>query len=179
MKYRKTINTFPSICVIDTNTLIDFSVGGLLAQLFRLPFKLATPDVIFEDEILHKLSKLDGKNLLKLGLQERELPGTDVLEVSRLRQIYSQCGANDLFCLQLAISSNATLLTGNKHLRRAAEREKVPVHGTLWILKSMEKLKLVKPSRLAKGLQRMRKAGRYLPEQGCNDLLKKWHRSKK
>lgn len=48
----------PPLCVVDANILIDLHIGGLLGEFFRLPLRLAAPDVIIAE-----LHDPDGKTL--------------------------------------------------------------------------------------------------------------------
>lgn len=82
--------------------------------------------------------------------------------------------ARDLFALALAKARDGVLLTGDRHLRRAAIREKVPVHGTLWILDELIRRHAITPPEAAQALGKMRAKGRRLPRAECERRLKKW-----
>jgi hypothetical protein len=161
------------VLVVDTNILIDFNVGGLLGEFFRLSWKLIAPDVI-----LAEAENPDRETLENLGLESRELSGDQVADVFRLRTIYPQPSANDLFALVLARDFEIPLLTGDRHLRTVAEQERVLVHGTLWCLDEMVKLKLIAPTQAYQALQDMLKGGSRLPKAECQKRLKRWARSK-
>ena len=61
----------PAPCIVDANILIDLYVGGLLPEPFRLPFKLAAPDVI-----VGELDEPDGKTLVEPGVEARNFWAT-------------------------------------------------------------------------------------------------------
>ena len=63
----------------------------------------------------------------------------------------------------------ASLLTGDRHLRAAAEQEGVPVHGTLWLLDEMVRLAVVSPRLAAQALERMLERGSRLPLDECQE----------
>lgn len=113
---------------------------------------------------------------MKYGLETGELYGAEVLEVVALRARYPGPGANDLFALVLAKVRDATLLTGNSHLTRAAESEGVPVHGTLWVLDRLVERQMISAQRATEALTRMLEADRRLPPAECQQRLRQWER---
>jgi predicted nucleic acid-binding protein len=159
----------PSLCIVDANILIDLHVGGLLQELFRLPFSLAAPDVIIAE-----LDEPDGEMLVECGLASVELTGDQVLEVAALRARYRSVSANDLFALVLARAQRATLLTGDRHLTGVADREGVATHGTLWVLDEMVRLGIVARGQAAQALEQMLERGSRLPQAECQQRLRQW-----
>jgi predicted nucleic acid-binding protein len=159
----------PSLCIVDANILIDLHVGGLLQELFRLPFRLATPDVIIAE-----LAEPDGEMLVECGLVSVELTGDQVLEVAALRARYRSVSANDLFALVLAQVQKATLLTGDRHLTEVAGQEGVATHGTLWVLDEMVRLGIVARGQAAQALEQMLERGSRLPQAECQKRFRQW-----
>lgn len=115
------------IDVTDTNIWIDLDAGGIIHEAFQLLLPFIAPDVVIAE-----LQAPDGRALVSLGLQQEELAGDEVRLVIQLASRYPAPSRVDLFALALAKARGAVLLTGDRHLRKAAEQEKVPVHGTLW-----------------------------------------------
>jgi predicted nucleic acid-binding protein len=159
----------PPLCIVDTNILIDLHVGGLLQELFRLPFRLAAPDVIIAE-----LDEPDGEALVEYGLESIELVGEQVLEVAELLSRYRSVSTSDLFALVLARTHKATLLTGDRHLTEMATQEGVAVHGILWVLDEMVRLGVVSPVQAAQALRQMLKQGSRLPQTECQKRLRRW-----
>jgi predicted nucleic acid-binding protein len=157
------------VCVVDTSVLIDLHVGRLLRLVFQLPLFLMAPDVLIAE-----LHEPDGELLLDYGLARIELSGDDVREVSRLAARYRGPSVNDLFALAAARTMGAFLLTGDKHLRGAAEQEEVPVHGTLWLLDEMLRLVVIPPLVAAQALERMLEKGSRLHWDECDERLRRW-----
>lgn len=155
------------IYVTDANVWIDLYTGGLIAHTFRLPFKLAAPDVVIAE-----LKEPDGRALVSLGLHQEELAGDEVRLVIQLASQYPAPSRVDLFALALAKARDGILLTGDRHLRRAAVREKVPVHGT--ILDELIRRYAITPPEAAQALEKMRAKGRRLPHAECERRLKEW-----
>lgn len=117
------------IHVTDTNIWIDLYAGGIIHEAFQLPLRFIAPNVVIAE-----LRVPDGQALVSLGLQQEELAGDGVHLVIQLASRYPAPSRVDLFTLALAKARGAVLLTGDRHLRKAAEQEKLSVHGTLWIL---------------------------------------------
>jgi predicted nucleic acid-binding protein len=159
----------PPLCIVDANILIDLHVGGLLQELFRLPFRLAAPDVIIAE-----LDEPDGEMLVGYGLESVELTGDQVSEVMALLARYRSVSANDLFALVLAWVQKATLLTGDRHLTGVADREGVATHGTLWVLDEMVHLGIVTRGKAAWALAQMLERGSRLPQAECQKRLRQW-----
>jgi len=160
------------IYVTDANIWIDLHTGELINEGFRLPLWLVAPDVIIAE-----LKRPEGQALVSLGLQKEELSGKEVLQVAGLAARYPAPSRVDLFALVLAKVRGGVLLTGDAHLRKVAEKEKVPVHGTLWILDELVQKRIVTPRKAAQALEKMRAKGSRLPRAECEQRLKRWRQS--
>lgn len=150
-------------CVVDTSVLIDLHIGKLLNEFFQLPYSFFAPDVIIAE-----LHEPDGQTLLKLGLQQSQLAGSQILEVLQLRAQHRQPSVNDIFALVTAREIKAILLTSNGSLRKLAHAHEIPVHGTLWVLDEMIRLTIIGSARALIALQLMCLQGSRLPEDECH-----------
>ena len=160
-----------SVLVIDTSVWIHLEKGGLFDQAFRLPVKWCSPDVIVEE-----LGQPSVEEVIACGLQSVELSAEQVQEIVALRKKYRGPGTKDLSALVLARSLGTTLVTGDRHLREAAETEGVTVHGTLWLLDAMVAQSIISQQRAAQALEAMLAAGSRLPRRECEQLLRRWKR---
>ena len=160
-------------CVTDSNIWIDLAAGELLDEAFRLPFRWVAPDAVVAELLTPDGQELKGRGLVELGLS-----GTGVLEVLRLRGKYPSPSITDLFALALAKTEACLLLTGNRHLRLAAEGEGNEVHGTLWLLDEMVARRVVNTEQAAQALDRMVAQGRRLPAAEVQLRLVRWRRGK-
>jgi rRNA-processing protein FCF1 len=104
------------------------------------------------DVLIAELQELGGDLLVDYGLTRIELSGDEVQEVYRLAILHRGPSVNDLFALVAAKTMGALLLTGDRHLREAAEQEGVPVHGTLWLLDEILRLAVIPPLVAAQAL---------------------------
>ena len=146
------------LLISDTNILIDLEEGGLIAELFKLPFQLQVPDLLFVDEL-----EANHGYLLDYGLQLGELNPASMAEVEVLAAKYAKPSRYDCFALVLAKQLHCPLLTGDKNLRLAAEQENVEVKGTLWIVEAMLTQQLIDSQTVRRAYQSMKQKGRRLP----------------
>lgn len=61
------------LLISDANILIDLEVGGLMLELFKLPYQIQVPDMLFADEL-----EAEHGYLLEHGLQLGELSPASV-----------------------------------------------------------------------------------------------------
>jgi predicted nucleic acid-binding protein len=149
-----------SLVISDANILIDMETGGLLRPMFRLDYRFAVPDVLFEVEL-----RDHHPGLVKLGLRRMELTGEGVRYVETLASDKRAKGVGryDLFALALARQENCMLLTGDTLMRTLAEGEGREVHGTIWLVEQIVTVSRITPKRARQAYDAMRKAGRRLP----------------
>jgi len=146
------------LLISDANILIDMEDGQLLEKMFTLPYQFRIPDALFFDELeaMHP-------DMLALGLQLGSLNAASVQQVMRLVVKYPQPSRYDCMALALAKQDQCPLLTGDRHLKRAAEKEGVLVQGTLWIVEQLLTHGIVTVAEARQSYQRMRLRGRRLP----------------
>lgn len=122
------------VLVSDTSVIIDLNRGGLLEQVFTLPYEFVVPDVLYKRE----LENYEGPRLRELGLRVEPLNNQEVEEAIRFRLHQSKLSVPDSFALSLAKSRKWVLLSGDADLRDMASREIVECHGVLWLFDQME-----------------------------------------
>jgi len=146
------------LLISDANILIDLEEGGLLRQLFSLPYEFRVPDILFYEELEDQHGYL-----LDLGLGLGELDETGMLAAFEYTRKYNGPSRNDCFALALAFQEKCPLLTGDKALRRAAEREAIFVNGTLWVVEQLVIYAVISVDQARQGYRRMKASGRRLP----------------
>ncbi len=157
-------------CVADANVLIDLHHGRALLVAARF-FDFLVPDVI----VVEELRSPGGPTLVHQGvIRMAQFSATDLMEVLVLRERYTGPSLPDLFALHLARTRGLVLLTGDGHLRRAARREGVEVHGVLWVLDGLVEARGFTPDEAAQALRRMLEAGARLPEPEWRRRLRAW-----
>jgi hypothetical protein len=158
-----------SILVTDTNIWIDLENGGILVELFQLPYKFIIPDFAITELVQPRWERLQ-----ILGLEAHELAAEQVAELFQLRYIYRNLSIIDLAAYLLAKRLDATLLTGDRRLNDLAMRNNLTVHGVLWLLDEMVQLKSLPRGQAVAALRRMRDQGARLPDEECKERLVKW-----
>ena len=145
--------------ISDANILIDIEEGGLTKELFELPYCFMTPDVLFEEELQKRHA-----HLLSYGLKKQSLRPQYVEYLFELIAQHRRPSRNDLFALSLSLQEGATLLTGDKPLREVARQQKIPFHGSIWLVARMVEAKIIPVEGAADAFERMQRAGSRLPE---------------
>ncbi len=155
------------LLISDANILIDIEIGGLIAPMFSLGYEIGVPDVLFQEELDAQHGYLTGH-----GLAVMTLDSTAVARVAELANKHRRTSRNDLFALVLAERAECSLLSGDAALRRAAEAEGVPVHGTLWLVEEMIRQKKI-TFQVARGAYaQMQQQGRRLPWYSAEQRLR-------
>jgi hypothetical protein len=158
-----------SVLVTDTNIWIDLENCGILAEVFRLPYRFLTPDFAIPELIRPRWETLEA-----LGLEAHELIAEQVAELAQLRQTYRNLSIIDLAALLLAKKLDATLLTGDSRLNELANANGLSVHGVLWLLDEMVHFQALTPGQAAIALGRMLDQGARLPAEECSNRLASW-----
>jgi predicted nucleic acid-binding protein len=160
----------PSRLVADATLWIDLAAAGLTAAAFRLPVTWLTPDVIIDRE----LRDPPGSRLEALGLERIEFTSSQVARAVALKSRYTNLSLEDAFALLAARHARTTLVTGDAVLRKAACREGVDCHGTLWLLEWLVDDGILAPAAAVAALQGMVDAGSRFPDRDCARLIKRW-----
>lgn len=161
--------TLPSILVTDTNIWIDLENGGILAEVFLLPYRFVTPDFAIREFVQPRWDALQA-----LGLEAHELAPESIIELSNLRLAHKNLSIIDLSAFLLARALEATLLTGDWRLSNLAKANRLSVHGVLWLLDEMLRYQVVAPGQAANALRRMLDQGARLPTDECQKRLLCW-----
>jgi hypothetical protein len=157
------------LIISDANVPIDIECGNLTSSMFNLRIDFAVPDVLFEKELKARHNKL-----LDFGLKIKSLSDEAVDRAIEFAAKYPHPSRMDLFALSLAVQEKCPLLTGDKNLKKAADKESVQVHGTLWLLDKMLNEKIIHPAEARNAFQRMKEAGSRLPWDKVENLLYGW-----
>ncbi|MEY2769861.1 MAG: hypothetical protein RIQ38_280 [Pseudomonadota bacterium] len=163
------------LMISDANVLIDMDAGGLLPDMFRPPMQVGTPDLLFHEEI-----KPIWPGLETLGLRVMPVRAAYVQyalawplrhPLTRKKRKGALPGFLDCLALALAMQESCTLLTGDAHLRHLAEREHVPVKGTIGLLGLMVDQGLLGARQALKALDQMQAQQRWLPWAKARQML--------
>jgi hypothetical protein len=159
------------LLVCDTSVLIDLHRGAILGPCFRLPFRIAVPDLLFEREI----RTWDGPDVVALGLEVLTLDGVGVALAQACRVDEPRLSLPDVYALALAKTGGHVLLAGDRNLRASGEREGVECHGVLWVLDQLEEHAVVTHDTLYASLMAITSHPRCrLPQDEVERRLDRW-----
>jgi predicted nucleic acid-binding protein len=88
-----------------------------------------------------------------------------------LATIYKKTSRYDIAALALAQYESLTLLTDDRALREAAKKEKVHLHGTIWVVEELLRHKKIQKKKAIGAFEHMKKSGSHLPETEINNML--------
>lgn len=157
------------IYISDTNIWIDFGRADLLDALFALPFTFVSTDFVVAE-----LTHPDPDGLVARGLVVQGLSEAEVDSLFGLMAEHGNSSLADVSCYLVAKREGRPLLTGDGRLRKQAVKDKLQVHGALWLLDELVNHAVIKPARAAAALQTMLEQGARLPPQECTQRLAKW-----
>lgn len=155
--------------VTDTNIWIDLENGGILAEVFGLPYQFLIPDFA-----IHELIQPKWQVLQALGLRAQELEPGLIQELAQLRATQRALSVTDLAAFLVAGSLGAMLLTGDWRLNELAVKSGVQVHGILWLLDETIRFQLIAAEQVATALNQMLNQGARLPQDECRKRLMRW-----
>ena len=114
----------------DTNIWIDFECVNSLYVPFKLQYKYIISSDTFDAEVLSPAGLK--ARLLEFGLLPVTTSDDEDTLTDRFKKHFDLSMYNRI-ALAIAKSRKIILLTGDGHLRKAALKENVEVHGSLWI----------------------------------------------
>jgi hypothetical protein len=159
----------PLLLITDTNIWIDLDHGQLLDDVFKLPYKICTPDFAREE-----IKSVNVNFLIHKGLVFQSLEGNLVAELFRLSQNNRRLAIADLAAYLLAREHKATLISGDSRLVKISQQDGIDVHGLLWVIDKIVQLNIISPARAAQALQEMLNQNARLPKKECEYRLKVW-----
>lgn len=128
----------------DTNILLDLNKIHLLKKFFSLSNTICIEESIFYDELLEPQGiqeKLLNSGLLCVSMNDKEF--------MLAREVYEENPKLSFYdCVAFAVAKlrGWELMTGDKRLRKYAERHSIVVHGLLWAIRECEKEEIDKTS---------------------------------
>lgn len=116
----------------DTNVWIDFRAISQLSLLFRLPYTY----IMYLESITSELLSPAGfqDELMAAGLVGVDITIEEFELAEAWGNVYLKLSVQDRIALAIAKLRKIVLLTGDMALRKAADKEGVPVLGTIGLL---------------------------------------------
>ena len=161
------------VAVKDACVLIDLANGALLDAWFQLGIETFTTDLVIR-QVTAADQWREVSVFIEAGLLRVEsLTGEQIERMSETLADL-RIGVEDQSALFLAIERRAVLLTGDRRLRIEAGKRHVEVRGLLWVLDELVSRGVVPPTLAALKLQSMRTNGARLPNNECDERLRRW-----
>lgn len=163
------------IIVNDTNIFIDLHSIGLLSALCDLPYDVRTVDFVvneIKDQAQSEsLATLVGEGKIKIE-------SFNIDELAEIIEEYSVISGNlsvpDCSVCYYARKHSATLLTGDRQLRRYAEGNNVTVRGVLFIFDELVAQNIIDAGIAAQKLRELTNINVRLPKSEIEKRIKKW-----
>ena len=161
------------VAVKDANVLIDLVEGDLLGLWFRLGIETHVPDLV-----LAEIKSPDQRRIV-LAMVEAGNLNVGTFNPKQLTQIDSyrreyRVSLADASALLLAEQMRATLLSGDKLVRRGGLSLNLEVKGLLWVFDELLARGLLEGADAVLRLQRVLEAGARLPPEEVQARLRKW-----
>ena len=157
------------VYISDTNIWSHFRPGGLLDELFALPYRFASTDFVLSELPVGESQQLQAKGLVVETLDADAVGALFVLMVE-----HNNSALADVSCYLVAKRKGWPLLTGDGQLRKQAAKDGVQVRGALWLLDELVAHAIIAPAHAAAALQAMLDAGARLPHPECQLRLTAW-----
>lgn len=161
------------VAVKDANVLIDLVEGDLLGLWFRLGIETYVPDLVLveiKDPDQHRMvSAMVEAGNLRVGTFSLE----QMARVGSYRVRY-RVSLADASAILLAEEMQATLLSGDKLVRKGGQSLNLDVRGLLWVFDELVQRKLLEPADAAVRLERVIDAGARLPVDQVQARLRRW-----
>ncbi len=160
------------IAVNDANILFDLIDLELLHYLFQLEYSFCTTDMVI-DEFKKKEQKIIIQNAISSA-------GLSVMSIDDIRKLFLEQQKNPKLSIQdcsvliVAKEQNALILTGDNYLRKTAEKDKIEVHGILWVFDTLIENKLISYQLAHSKLSVLLNINNRLPKKECDLRLEKW-----
>jgi rRNA maturation endonuclease Nob1 len=161
------------VAVKDANVLIDLIEADLLGLWFRVGIETHTTDLV-----VHELRRVAHGQALSLMIEAGNLRVRTfepaVLNSIRLQAAKFGVSLADASVIHHASEIGATLLSGDRKVRREAAHLGLEVRGLLWVFDKLVGDGVLAPTEAAVRLKRTLSAGAFLPSDECDTRLRRW-----
>lgn len=166
------------IIVNDTNIFIDLHSIGLLDALCQLPYDVRTVDFVI-DEITDSSQAAALSVLITDGKIRVESFNADELQeiIEEHSNVPGNISITDCSVCYYARKNSATMLTGDRQLRKYAEASKVVVRGILFIFDELVANTVLTPIEAATKLRELLTINSRLPKSEIEKRITNWSKS--
>jgi len=161
------------IIINDANILIDLLKIDIVDSFFQLPYQMhTTEEVLAEVEDPNKKVFETYINSNQFQIKVFEYP--EIVNINQLFEKHSSLSFQDCGCFFYSALLSSPLLTGDKNLRKTAEKEKITVFGILWVFDQLLTHDLITKKTAHKKLVELMDINPRLPSTECRKRLNLW-----
>lgn len=163
------------LIVSDTNIFVDLFDTKLLKEFFALPYEIKTTMLVFSeirnDRQLQAIKPfVDNKKLAIERLTDKEFKDCFTLKLTTPGDL----SIADCSVWQTAKKHNARLLTSDRNLRKAAEKDNLKVHGILFVFEEMLFYNFITYEKAAESVKILEQNNKRFPKKIAESKLKEW-----
>ncbi|MFM9948454.1 MAG: hypothetical protein ACKV1O_10990 [Saprospiraceae bacterium] len=160
------------VAISDANIFIDLLAFDLISFLFAIDFEVITTQEVFDELIVEQqvalMPYVSAERLTIMNLNAPHFTEISLLQTSK------RLSFADHTVLYWAEKLPAMVLTGDKLLRKACERQKLEVHGILWLFDRFLDAGLFDKYTARNLLTELMQFNPWLPKEACIKKLKEW-----
>lgn len=161
------------ILVNDANILIDVLKTDLCSEFFELDYQFKVTDYVLDEVREGNINKLENF-ITTSNLEIVSFTAEEQYEIVKLVETYTKPSLPDCSCLYLAKKLGGKIITSEKPLRKAAQKENVQAHGFLWVLDQLLENEIISPKKACKKIKKLLATGSYQPKRECENRIKEW-----
>lgn len=163
------------IIVNDTNIFIDLHSIGLLEALCKLPYELRTVDFVIAEITDPDQSEAISELVIEEKIRIESFNSEELAEiVSEYSSVPGNLSITDCSVCYYARKHCATLLTGDRQLRKYAEATNVAVRGILFIFDELVANNVISPRKAAMKLRKLIGINVRLPKAEIEKRITLW-----
>jgi len=159
------------ILVKDACIIIDLIQLDLLKGFLTLGYKVYTTS-----SVISEITDSDQEEILNTTITSKQItnmPDGDLFDVLRYQKAYKGISFQDATVLELAKRINGTLLSADGLLRKAGIKEKIIVHGTLWVIHTMFEGQIISKDEAIERIGYLLKINARISSEVCSKVIKK------
>jgi predicted nucleic acid-binding protein len=162
------------VAITVVSVLFDLFYVGVLPEFFGLDIEIYTTGFIY-NEILQS----DEKNEFELFVRSGQLKIIVVEEneqetISNMKLTYSNRSIADKTALYKAMQMECILLTCDDKLKKEAIKQKLEVHGSIWIIDQLLDNDIIDTNRAIEVIESLKKTNSWLPVDELDRRLTKY-----
>lgn len=163
------------LLIHDANVLIDLLKLELLSTALKLPYEIETTDLV-QSEIVETEQAEVLSQCIKNGLLLIHSTSEELLAIAAIKNQVSQLSIADCSVMHHAQTRSGILVSGDTRLRKEAERRKLQVHGTPWLITCMVEEGVITAKLAIEKMKLLMQLNPRLPDKACKKLIEDWEK---